>query len=516
MALSLSLLQIIPLGLLSWVLARYAVTKLRGNRSLPLPPGPKQLPFLGAVFDIDSESPWLTYTQWAAKYGDIISCRFFGSQVVVLNSDKAAEDLLDRRSRIYSDRPEISTVRLSGWDLDIGFQPYGNEWRLYRRLYQQSFREQKIIDYQSIQLAAAHRLLTNMSNNSDDKLWGLISLCTSSAILSTVYGYEVNALDDPLFHISDKATETGFPLLTPEMSIIMDTFPFVKYLPTWFPGTSIVREIQIAKYWSKLFFDYPYNFTMEKMQSNPAFSCVLSETIRSSEESGQSMPVRYLKKFAGTAFIAGAETAASVLHTLVVALLQNPVVQKRAQDDIQAVIGNDRLPTFEDRPSLPYIEAMVREALRWNTVLPLGVPHFSTEDDVYEGYFIPKGSTVLSNAWGMSRDPQRYPDPETFRPERFLTKDGELNGDDVRFTFGWGRRICPGRYSAVSAVWIDVASMLAAYTLKKAKDENGVEIEPIPEWTTGVARKPKPIPLRIVPRFEPSRLEQMLKEAQHD
>jgi len=154
--------------------------------------------------------------------------------------------------------------------------------------------------------------------------------------------------------------------------------------------------------------------------------------------------------------------------------------------------------------------------MRWNPVLPLGIPHFSVEDDAYEGYFIPKGTTVTANAWSMSRDPRRYPEPEAFRPERFLTKDGELNGDDVRFTFGWGRRVCPGRYSAFAAIWIAVASMLTAYTFERVKDDNGVEIDPIPEWSIGVTRKPKPLPLRIVPRFSQSKLEQMVNDAHHD
>jgi len=116
----------------------------------------------------------------------------------------------------------------------------------------------------------------------------------------------------------------------------------------------------------------------------------------------------------------------------------------------------------------------------------------------------------------MSRDPRRYPDPEAFQPERFLTKYGTLNDDDVRFTFGWGRRICPGRYSAFAVTWIAAASLLTAYTFEKAKDENGVEIDPVPMWTTGLTRKPKPVPLGVVPRFSRSKLEQLVKDAQHD
>ncbi|EIW84420.1 cytochrome P450 [Coniophora puteana RWD-64-598 SS2] len=506
--------SIIPLGLIIWTISTCAAAKLRNKRSLPLPPGPDQLPFLGAALQVDANTPWLTYAEWAANYGDIVSCRFFGTQVVILNSEKVANDLLERCSRIYSDRAEVSTVAMTGWDFDFGFDRYGNEWRLHRRLFQQAFREQKVADYRSTQRAAAHRLVINIDRNPAENLWDLILLCASSSILSTVYGYEVDSIDDPLFTINDKTLQTGFPLLNGESSIIIDTFPFIKYLPTWLPGTSIVRDAQIAKHWAQLFVNFPYNFTMEKMKSNTEFSCALSETIRNSEENGQAIPVYNLKKFAATAFIGGAETAgtSSVLQTLIVALLQNPAVQKRAHAELWAVVGNNRLPTFEDRPSLPYIDALIREVTRWNPAAPLGLPHVSTEDDIYEGYFIPQGSIMVANTWAMSRNPSRYPDPETFRPERFLTKDGELNNDDVRFTFGWGRRICPGRYSAFAAIWIAAASLIATYAFERAKDEHGIEIEPTPQWTTGLARKPKPVPLRVIPRFDQSKLEQMVKD----
>ncbi|EIW84368.1 cytochrome P450 [Coniophora puteana RWD-64-598 SS2] len=513
MGVSISL--ILPIGLFVWTLARYTAVRLRGKNSLPLPPGPAQLPLLGAALEVDGDTPWVTYREWAAKYGDIVSCHFFGRRVVVLNSEKAADDLLEKRSRIYSDRADISTIPMSGWDLDISYGRYNSEWRLYRRLFQQTFREQKVPDYRTTQLAAAHRLLMNMDTYPAEKLFDLLSLCTASAILSTIYGYEVNTLDDPLFNINDKAVESGFPLLTPEKSIVPDTFPFIKYLPAWLPGMSIVRNAQISKHWTHQYVNFPYNFTMEKMQSDPAFACVLSEMIREGEENGQSIPVPYLKKFAATSFIAGADTSGSVLLSLVAALVQNPAVQKRAQAELRTVVGDDRLPTFGDRASLPYIDAMIREAMRWGAVVPLGVPHFSTEDDVYEGYFIPKGSIVTANTWAMSRDPRRYPDPEAFLPERFLTKDGELTDDDVRFTFGWGRRICPGRYSASAAIWIATVSMLTAYSFERAKDENGAEIDAVQEWTTGIARKPKQLPMRVVPRFDRPRLEQMVKEAQH-
>lgn len=88
-----------------------------------------------------------------------------------------------------------------------------------------------------------------------------------------------------------------------------------------------------------------------------------------------------------------------------------PDVQKKAQEELDRVIRPNKLPTFADRAKLPYIEAVVNESLRWHPVAPMGIPHMCTEDDLYEGYLIPKGSLVLPNIW--------YPSPFPF----LLTRD---------------------------------------------------------------------------------------------
>lgn len=76
-----------------------------------------------------------------------------------------------------------------------------------------------------------------------------------------------------------------------------------------------------------------------------------------------------------------------------------PGVQRKAQQELDTVLGSDRLPQFQDRENLPYMDALVKEVFRWHPVVPMGVSHTSTQDDICEGYFIPKGSSVLANIW---------------------------------------------------------------------------------------------------------------------
>ena len=130
------------------------------------------------------------------------------------------------------------------------------------------------------------------------------------------------------------------------------------------------------------------------------------------------------------------------MQTFFLAMVLNPDAMKKAQGELDRVVGKERLPDFSDKDKLPYIDALVKELLRWNPPVPTGFPGRATQDDVYRGYFIPAGTIVMGNIWAIFRDPNVYPDPEVFNPDRFL-KDGKPNplvpnpGDRV---FGFGRR----------------------------------------------------------------------------
>ena len=157
-----------------------------------------------------------------------------------------------------------------------------------------------------------------------------------------------------------------------------------------------------------------------------------------------------------------------------------PDVQKRAQEEIDSVVGRTRIPTFADLPHLPYIRAMVKEALRWRPVDPLGLPHLSCEDDWYNGMFIPKGSMMIANVWHLNRDPEIYgADAAHFNPARFMDGSGEVKScapetkEEGHVTYGFGRRVCVGKHVANNSLFIDFAMMLWACTIEPGKDEKG-------------------------------------------
>ena len=147
---------------------------------------------------------------------------------------------------------------------------------------------------------------------------------------------------------------------------------------------------------------------------------------------------------------AGSDTTASTMVGFIQAMACFPRVQKKAQEEIDRVIGSDRLPTMADEPQLPYIRAMIKESLRWMpTTITGAVPHATTKEDEYMGYTIPKGASVMLNVWAIHMDENRHPNPREFRPERYegddlTAADSAANPDASKrdhFTFGSGRRI---------------------------------------------------------------------------
>ena len=160
-------------------------------------------------------------------------------------------------------------------------------------------------------------------------------------------------------------------------------------------------------------------------------------------------------------------------------MLAYPETQARAHAELDAVIGRTRLPTFADYPHLPYIRAMVKELLRWRPIAPIIAPHQSTEDDWYEGMFIPKGTICFANVWHMNRDPEIFgKNTEDFDPARYLDASGGVGPDldnlkEGHFAYGFGSRIRTGRHMADNSLFINIAILLWAMKIERKKDASG-------------------------------------------
>ncbi|GLH03092.1 Cytochrome P450 306a1, partial [Gryllus bimaculatus] len=202
---------------------------------------------------------------------------------------------------------------------------------------------------------------------------------------------------------------------------------------------------------------------------------------------------KQLQLVAGDLLVAAPTTTSSTLTFAVRALLYHPEVQRRSQEELDRVVGRDRLPTLDDRFNLPYTEAIIRETLRYNTLLPLALPHLAAEDATLGGYDIPKNTIVICNLHAVHHDKELWGDPQNFRPERFLDDHGKLKRD-ITLPFGTGKRLCPGETFSRQGMFVVLAALLQNFNLEP-KDRstlppidhaiNGLSLTPNCMWVLG-------------------------------
>ncbi|KAH7928202.1 cytochrome P450 [Leucogyrophana mollusca] len=453
---------------------------------VPLPPGPQPLPLVGNLFALDRARPWLTYTEWGKRYGELVTVRLFGKVYIIVNSAKVAKALIDRHSAVYSDRPVIATSKLFGMDFNTAHLRYGDRWRAHRKMFHQVFRAEAVTTYHSLQTQKAHQLVRDLLDSPENFIRHLGSMSTS-VIMAIVYGYEMSPQNDPFVEGISKLVGMTSSALTPEKAIILGAIPLLQRLPAWFPGAGFKRSATQCRKLAPEVITAPFDLVKERMASWTASQSMVSDLLEQIDQKDRVAQEQVIKDCATSAFLAGADSTQATLLTFVMAMVLHPEAQTRAQAEIDAVVGKDRLPDFSDRPSLPYVDAVLRETQRWGALVPLAVPHVAISDVVYEGYLIPKGAAVITNLWAMAKDNNVYSDPAQFNPERHITRDGRLSETFTDVSWGFGRRVCPGRYLADASVWIAIASILATLNIGKATGKAGYEIEITPEFSAGLA-----------------------------
>ncbi|TFK75545.1 cytochrome P450 [Pluteus cervinus] len=479
------------------LLGLYLLFRVLGRPKATLP-GPRPLPIIGNFLDMPKEKEWLTFTEWGGRWGPRIWVSVFGQNTLILNSFQDAVDLLEKRSAICSDRPFLAMGDLTGYNHTIGLTPYAEErFRAIRKFYHQLMgTPTSVSKFYPIEEEENRRFLQQLSMNTEN-LPVHIRKTASAIILRISHGYRVQESNDPFILLADTATDDFSKILTGHF--LVNLVPALKYLPDWIPGTGFK---QMARSWAATLDDMvelPHAYVKQQMAQGIAEQSLTSRLLEENVDMNPQVE-DHIKCAASAVYSAGSETTAATIHAFFKAMILYPEVQRKAQEEIDAVIGDDMLPTCADRDKLPYVHALILELLRWHTVAPCGVPHRVTEDNIFKGYFIPKGTVVITNLWAMAHDPDLYPDPMIFDPSRFLRTPGhEPQRDPRTITFGFGRRICPGRILAETSIFLSCAMTLAVYDISKV-EENGKALVPDPEQMTGLVSHPTPFKFTIRPR----------------
>ncbi|GAB1526571.1 hypothetical protein RhiTH_009739 [Rhizoctonia solani] len=445
-----SLYAYVILAVSSVALVRHCWPRVFG-RKLRHPPAPRSLPFIGNILSVPSGLDYLGYFELGKRLGsDIIYLDMMGQPTIVLNTAQAASDLFEKRSAIYSDRRSASMVKsasLLDWPGFVPSLSYSDQWRRQRRRMNNWLNMRAVRQFDGIQQEAVRRLLGCLLEIPESPApFKLVkhqfSFAMAYATFKLAYGYRLKGDQDPFFLDAIEATDNLFRSMM-RSNFFVNAFPILKYVPGWLPGAGWKKTARKWREQKNHAVAAPYEWTKRQVASGDFEPSVLSALLQNDPAAlGISMEEREqeLKELAYVLFAGGTDTSATALVNFVAAMVIKPEVQAKAQAEVDSVLGNTvRLPTIADRSQMPYVGNLIQEVMRWQPVLPAdckgGDPHVCFQDDVYQGYDIQKGTIIISNFWGMTRDESVYKDPEDFNPDRFLDPNVP-----VAPGFGWGRR----------------------------------------------------------------------------
>ncbi|KAG8755039.1 hypothetical protein FRC11_006280 [Ceratobasidium sp. 423] len=459
----------------------YLALRKSRSRQLPLPPGPPSYPVIGQLLSMPRSAQGRAFMDMSAELNsDIISYSVLGTTIIVLNSSEVANDILDKRSSMHSGRftpPMMSSPHLLNMKDFVAFMQTNDLWKKQRRVMGARLGRRAVTAFRTSQEKEVGRLLGRLLSASKEPIESQhlnedFYRTTSGVFLETVYGYELQDGDDPFFtdilNMNAILSQASLPT-----AFLVNAFPWMECIPDWMPGTGWK---QTAYKWRDLkdrAMCNVYEWTKQRVLNGADDSSIVSLTYTELRQSGWSdADADEFCKNTGTGLLA-----------------VYPEVQEKAQREIDAIVGTNRLPTLGDRENLSYIERLLTEIVRWHPTAPLGVPHVCTQENEYRGYRIPKGAIIIGHTTAIVRDERVYQDADKFDPDRYL--DPTVPPPQA---FGWGQR---------DVFFLEVALILATFKIERCKDENGNEIVPSEETTSNSAIAcPVPFKVKLTPRSE--------------
>ena len=383
----------------------------------------------------------------------------------------------------------------------------GERWRVTRKTLHQLFMESKCEnEHISLQNAEAIQMLRDICNTPKDLMLhpkrysnSIIASLRKSCFTpihdeqtktygNIVYGIRTPSVGSRHMKVLYEIMEMFSSIMEVGATPPVDILPILKYMPERFWKNWQTRAKKVGEAMGALY-EKMVQRVLERRERIGNKNSML-DTVLDQQDKLQLSP-NELRFFCGAPMEGGSDTSASMILVFITAMLKYPDIQKKAQREIDAVVNEDRTPLWSDFDKLPYVNMVVKECMRWRPVTPLAFPHSTAEgksppiplilktnsatDDVVEGMFIPKGTTVILNVWGIHMDPIRFPSPDTFNPENYRGKtllaaeyaaSNDFENRD-HYGYGAGRRICSGIHLAERGLWQAMAKLLWAFNFNE-------------------------------------------------
>ncbi|TVU04628.1 hypothetical protein EJB05_47753, partial [Eragrostis curvula] len=456
----------------------YLSTVLRRLRGAAVPPGPTGLPLVGSLLSLDPELH-VYFARLAGKYGPIFSIRLGSKLGVVITSPSLAREVLREQDLVFSSRdvPDAARSISYGGGQNIVWNPVGPTWRLLRRVcVREMLSPSGLENVHGLRAREFRATLAHLhraaGTGTPVDVGAQMFLTVMNVITGTLWGGSVGSDSERAAvgkEFRDLVAEITEMLGAPNVS---DFFPALAR----FDLQGIRRKSDVLKDR----FDQMFARIIEqrvKAAGDAQEEDFLEYMLRLEKEGGDgkaAFTMTNVKALLMDMVVGGTETTSNTVEWAMAELMQRPRILSKVREELDAVVGTDRLVEEAHLPQLHYLQAVIKETLRLHPALPLMVPHCPTADAAVAGYRVPAGCRVFVNVWAIQRDPAVWKDPLEFVPERFLPSAGDGEGGGSRrwdFTgneldyipFGSGRRICAGIAMAERMTAYSLAMLLQAF-----------------------------------------------------
>ncbi|KAL5732082.1 hypothetical protein ACHQM5_004739 [Ranunculus cassubicifolius] len=445
-----------------WAL-RYIFSSLRAKYGKSLPPGPWGLPLLGHLHML-GELPHQNLQKLAKKYGPIMSIRLGLIPTIVVTSPEYAELFLKTHDLVFASRPKIQAAEVMGYgQKNLVFAQYGSYWRNIRKLCTiELLSGSKIESFKPMrreEVAIFVQSLKKISSSEID-----LSVKIESVIEDMTYRMIFGTKDDR-FNFKSSLLE-GVSIAG--VFNIADFVPYLGGFDLQGLGRRMKAVTEVLDDFLETIIDEHIRDAKDLKGRHRDFIDVMLSLMETNNTREMQIGRDNIKAIVLDMLSAAIDTSSITTEWVVAELLKNPHVMKLVQDELETVVGLDRMVDEADLVKLDYLKLVIKESMRLHPVAPLLIPHESIEDVTINGYFIPKKSRVFVNTWAIGRDTKLWSDnAEEFYPERFIGSNIDVQGNDFQFLpFGSGRRKCLGLQLGMTTVQLVVAQLLHCFKLE--------------------------------------------------
>ncbi|KAG7626629.1 putative cytochrome P450 [Arabidopsis thaliana] len=473
------------------------------------PPSPPKFPVIGNLHQL-GELPHRSLQRLAEKTGDVMLIHLGFVPVTVISSKEAAEEVLRTHDLNCCSRPNLVGTRLlSRGFKDVGFTPYGEEWKERRKfLVREFFSLKKVQSFGYIREEECNFLVKKLLESAVDQspvdVSKTLFWLTASVMFRVAFGQSFHESE---FIDKDKVDELVFEAETAQASFTCsDFFPIAGL--GWLVDCISGQHKRLKDVFFKLdaLFQHVIDDHLHQGRRSKDHIDIVDSMLdvmqKQRKDDSLKLTINNIKGILTNIFLGGIDTGALTMIWAMTELARNPEVMKKVQGEIRDRLGrNKERITEEDNNKVPYLNLVIKETFRLHHPVPLLLPRETMAHIKVQGYDIPPKRRILVNAWAIGRDPKLWTNPEEFDPERFIDSPVDCRGQHFELLpFGSGRRICPGISMGMATVELGLLNLLYFFDWKLPDGMTHKDIDTEEVGTLTIAKK---VPLKLLPvRFQ--------------